>query len=122
MSIRGRYAADDFQSRQPLLYPVNLDRWEREVTTIMERRQFARISIHSEATIRHDKAVIMGVVENLSMKGAFVKTAETFPVNDPVTVTIYNYSTPNLLCDLQAKVVRVSETGMGLQFEKTLLD
>jgi PilZ domain-containing protein len=64
----------------------------------------------------------MGVVENLSMKGAFVNTAETFPVNDPVTVTIYNYSTPNLLCDLQAKVVRVSETGMGLQFVKTLLD
>jgi hypothetical protein len=89
----------------------------------MERRQFSRLLLHSDACVKKEKVVIMGVVENLSMKGAFVNTAEKFPVDDPVMVTIYNYSaTPNLLCDLQAKVVRVTATGMGLQFGKTLLD
>ena len=88
----------------------------------MERRRFARLLLHSEASIKKEEVVIMGVVENLSMKGAYVKSTEKIPVDDPVMVTIYTYSTPNLLCDLRAKVVRVSETGMGLQFEKTLLD
>lgn len=90
--------------------------------TLMERRKYARLALHSDANIKHDETVIMGVVENLSMKGVFVKTTGKIPLNDSVEVTIFTYSTPDQLCDLQATVVRVTETGIGLEFEKTILD
>lgn len=88
----------------------------------MERRKFARMALHSDANVKHGDTVIMGVVENLSIKGAAIKMTEKVPLNDPVEITIYTYATPNQLCDLQATVVRVSETGIGLEFEKTILD
>ena len=90
--------------------------------TLMERRKFARLALHSDASIRHGNTVIMGVVENLSMKGVLVKTTEKIPLKDPVEITIYTYSTPDQLCDLQATVVRVTGTSIGLEFEKTILD
>lgn len=88
----------------------------------MEKRKFARLALHSDAQIRHKNAIYMGVVENLSMKGVFVKTTEQIPIYDSVEITIYTYSTPNLLCDLKATVMRVSDSGIGLEFGKTLMD
>ena len=90
--------------------------------TLKEKRRFARLALHSDVNIKRDKTVIMGVVENLSLKGVFVKTNEKIPLDDSVEVTIYTYSTPDHLCDLRARVVRVTDTGIGLEFEKTILD
>lgn len=88
----------------------------------MEKRKFTRLALHSDANIKHKNAVIMGVVENLSIKGVYVKTTEKIPINNSVEITIFTYATPNLLCDVQATVIRVNESGMGLEFDKTLLD
>ncbi|HEY5512645.1 MAG TPA: PilZ domain-containing protein [Geomonas sp.] len=87
-----------------------------------EKRNFARLALHAKANIHQEDQVIEGEVENLSMKGVFVTTVRRLELNDAVAVTIYHTLTPQILCDLKAKVVRVTDTGMGLQFEKTLLD
>ena len=87
-----------------------------------EKRNFARLSLHAKANIVLGDQMIEGEVENLSMKGVFVKSTRRIDLNDTVAITIYHTLTPQVLCDLKAKVVRVTDNGMGLQFEKTLLD
>lgn len=87
-----------------------------------EKRNFARLALHAKANILQNDQTIEGEVENLSMKGVFVTAARRLELYDSVAVTIYHTLTPQVLCDLKAKVVRVTDKGMGLQFEKTLLD
>ena len=86
-----------------------------------EKRNFARLALHAKANIVMNDQIIEGEVENLSMKGVFVTAARLLKINDMVTVTIHHTITPQVLCDLKAKVVRLTDKGMGLQFEKTLL-
>lgn len=88
----------------------------------MEKRKFARLAMHSDTNIKFDSTIYSGTVRDLSMKGAFVTTDVRIPVNETVEVTIYTSSTPNMLCDLQARIVRSTEYGIGLEFEKTALD
>jgi PilZ domain-containing protein len=87
-----------------------------------EKRNFARLALHAKANIHMNDQTIEGEVENLSMKGVFVMAPRRLEIDDTVAVTIYHTLTPQVLCDLKAKVVRVTDRGMGLQFEKTLLD
>ncbi|GFO60788.1 hypothetical protein GMST_31130 [Geomonas silvestris] len=87
-----------------------------------EKRNFARLALHAKANIHVDDEMVEAEVENLSMKGVFVTSARKMEIEDKVSVTIYHTLTPQILCDLKAKVVRVTDRGMGLQFEKTLLD
>jgi len=87
-----------------------------------EKRNFARLALHAKANIHFDDELIEAEVENLSMKGVYVTSARRMDIDDKVAVTIYHTLTPQILCDLRAKVVRVTERGVGLQFEKTLLD
>jgi hypothetical protein len=82
-----------------------------------ERRNFARLELHAKAYMHWDDQYIVGELENVSMKGAFVTASSQIGINDVVAFTIDNTPT----CDLKAKVVRVTEKGMGLQFVKPLL-
>ena len=81
-----------------------------------ERRNFARLDIHAKTHLRRDNQYVEGVLDNLSIKGAFVTAASQIGINDVVAVSIDD----TFACDLIAKVVRVTDKGIGLQFEKTL--
>jgi len=83
-----------------------------------ERRNFARLELHAKAYMHWDDRYIVGELENVSIKGAFVTAPNPIGINNLVAFTIDNTST----CDRQAKVVRVTDKGIGLQFEKHLLD
>jgi hypothetical protein len=87
-----------------------------------EKRNFARLALHAKANIHQNDQIVEGEVENLSMKGVFVTATRRMELDDMVAITIYHTLTPQVLCDLKAKVVRITDKGMGLQFEKTLLD
>ncbi len=78
--------------------------------------------MHSDTNIKFNNTVFNGTVQNLSMKGAFVRTGSQIPVDTAIEITIYTSAAPNLLCDLHGKVVRSTEYGIGVEFEKTILD
>ena len=82
-----------------------------------ERRNFARLALHAKAYMYWNDHFIVGELEDVSIKGAFVTAASQLAINDVVAFTIDN--TPTY--DLKAKVVRVTDKGLGLQFVKTLL-
>jgi hypothetical protein len=83
-----------------------------------EKRSFARLALHARTYILWDGQHIVGELENVSINGAFVMAASPMRVNEVVAFTIED--TPTI--DRKAMVVRVTDKGMGLQFEKPLLD
>ena len=83
-----------------------------------ENREFTRLTMHAKAIMLFGDHSIEVKVENLSLKGAFVTADWQLGLDDIVALTIDN----TLACGISAKVVRVTDRGMGLEFEKTLLD
>jgi len=82
-----------------------------------EKRDFTRLPLHAKAILQLRNLSREGRLENLSLKSAFVAASGQAETNDAVALTICN--TP---INLKAKVVRVTDRGMGLRFERTLLD
>jgi len=83
-----------------------------------EKRDFTRLTLHAKANMLLEDQSIEGEVENLSLKGAFVTAGWQLRLDDIVTITIDE----TLACGIRAKVVRVTNKGMGPRFERTLLD
>jgi hypothetical protein len=84
----------------------------------MEKRNFARLDIHAKAFIHWGDKHMEVEVENISAKGAFVIAASQREINYEVAFTIDNTS----IYDRKSKVVRVTDKGIGLEFEKNFLD
>ncbi|WP_224983407.1 PilZ domain-containing protein [Geomonas agri] len=82
----------------------------------MEKRISARLTFRAKAYIHWNNHDIEGQVENVSVDGAFVTAASKVQINDVVSLTIND--TPTV--GINAKVVRLTNTGMGLRFEKAL--
>lgn len=89
----------------------------------MKKRGHERIDCQTKAMIRYQGASIHGEVENLSMKGLFVKTDQKIDVGEQVEISIYFYGAESdLSFSLQASVVRVTENGLGFNFQKIDVD
>jgi exosome complex RNA-binding protein Csl4 len=95
---------------------------EEEIVMDKEKRTYARRTLHARALLHKRGSIVVGEVVDLSMNGAYVTSAVQMEVGDMVTVTIFHTLTPQILRDLKAKVVRVTDLGMGLQFDKLLID
>ncbi|MBJ6725772.1 PilZ domain-containing protein [Geomesophilobacter sediminis] len=81
-----------------------------------EKRACPRVVFHAEARLAGADQFFDGSMEDLSRRGIFVATAQELAVNDVVRITVLN--TPIL--DLEAKVVRCTDRGIGLQFDGAL--
>lgn len=88
----------------------------------MAGRSFSRLPIQLEATITYNDTEIEGSLENISLKGVFVRTSQQIPQNGTVTITIYHQSKDRRICRMNARVIRVTPEGVALELEKTLLD
>jgi hypothetical protein len=89
----------------------------------MSTRQFSRVNFSVAATIKTAERQFHGNVENLSMRGMFLKTDERMPVGDMVVITIILTGTsPELSITFDGKVCRVADDGLGFTFEKIDLD
>jgi hypothetical protein len=82
-----------------------------------EKRKHTRLALHSKANIQLGDRSIEAESENLSLKGAFVTAVSPMELYDVVAFTF-----SHIPISAKAKVVRVTDKGIGLQFERTLLD
>jgi hypothetical protein len=82
-----------------------------------EKRKHTRLALHSKANIQLGDQSIEAESENLSLNGAFVVAVSPVELNDVVAFTFSDLS-----ITAKAKVVRVTDKGIGLEFEKTILD
>uniref|UniRef100_A0A831UC48 PilZ domain-containing protein n=1 Tax=Geobacter metallireducens TaxID=28232 RepID=A0A831UC48_GEOME len=89
----------------------------------MEKRKFERVDLRTEAVVRHRDVTFRGEVENLSLKGLFVRTDQKVPLHEKVNVAMFFHgSSSELSFSLEASVVRATDEGIGLNFRKIDID
>lgn len=89
----------------------------------MKNRRYERTDCQTEALIRYRGAAIKGEVENLSLKGLFVKTDQKIDVGEQVEISIFFHGADSdLSFSLQATVIRAAEHGIGFNFQKIDVD
>jgi hypothetical protein len=95
---------------------------QRRITAVDNRRH-DRIDCKTLALVKAGNITIRGEVENLSLKGLFVKTCSTIPMDESVDVTLYFLGDSSRLSfSLVGKVVRVTDEGIGLSFRRIDVD
>jgi hypothetical protein len=90
-----------------------------------EKRRFSRVDFKLKAYVYCRDLSIKGEVENLSLKGMFVRTGEKLQPGDLVEATVYLSGTANPLdisVSIKGTVVRTEDGGMVLQFKEMDLD
>ncbi|MDW7668995.1 MAG: PilZ domain-containing protein, partial [Bacillota bacterium] len=91
----------------------------------MDKRKYSRVVFETKALISFNNNIIEGKVENLSMKGAYIKTKT--PVNlltgDEVNLKLnLTGTTSKLDLNLKSTIKRVDSDGFGIEFTSIDLD
>ena len=88
-----------------------------------ENRCYTRFALNAPATIWRENLTIAGQVVNISLGGAFLRVDPALVLHESVTVSIHDNAKPaGLLNDLPATVIRSSDAGCAVRFERMLLD
>lgn len=84
------------------------------------KRQFTRVPFVINATLEFQGEEISGEVENLSLKGLFVKTATSIPVAEEISLCLTLMgTTPKLSFWLKGRVSRCTPVGLGFEIVET---
>ena len=87
----------------------------------MSGREFTRVNFLARASIQYDNTVVTGHTENLCLRGLFIETINDVPLNTPVNVSV-DYRSSHSSFNFNAKVVRKTANGVGLQISKLNAD
>ena len=89
----------------------------------MEKRHFARIPFQTKAIVRSKDATVIGIVENLSLDGIYLKTPEKLRLNRIVKIELlFTGTSSQLSILLDGKIMRHENTGMAIQFKDIDMD
>ena len=89
----------------------------------MEKRNFDRIPFPTKAIVRSKDTTVIGIVENLSMDGIFLKTPEKLNLNRIVKIELlFTGTSSQLSILLDGKIMRHENIGMAIQFKNVDLD
>jgi hypothetical protein len=89
----------------------------------MEKRSFARIPFQTKAIVRSKDATVIGIVENLSLAGIFLKTPEKLRINRIVKIELlFTGTSSQLSILLNGKIMRHENTVMAIQFKNVDMD
>ncbi|HDL90551.1 MAG TPA: PilZ domain-containing protein [Thermodesulforhabdus norvegica] len=85
-----------------------------------ERRRFSRVQYRVLGVINVKGCVpIKGEIDNLSLKGAFVRAKPTISIDTPVELEILaSSSSSELKLKVDGRVVRTEEYGVAIEFTK----
>lgn len=85
---------------------------------MIEKRNFSRVDFKKEVEINANGEKFLGNIDNLSLKGAFIKTLHKLKIEDRVEVTIHLAGDEDFDVYLQGIVIRSTNDGIGILFEK----
>jgi len=89
----------------------------------MEKRTFVRIPFPTKAIVRVKDATVIGIVENLSLDGIFLKTPERLGLNRIVKIELlFTGTSSQLSILLDGKIMRHENLGMAIQFKDVDMD
>jgi hypothetical protein len=89
----------------------------------VENRCYTRYTLNAPATIWRNSASLGGYIVNVSLGGAFIRMYPALPMHEAVTVSMHDPAKQaGLLNDLPATVIRTTETGCAVRFDRMLLE
>ena len=89
----------------------------------MEKRNFDRIPFQTKAIVRSKDTTVIGIVENLSLDGIFLKTPEKLTLNRIVKIELlFTGTSSQLSILLDGKIMRHENVGMAIQFKNVDMD
>jgi len=89
----------------------------------MEKRNFDRIPFQTKAIVRSKDATVIGIVENLSLDGIFLKTPEKLHLDKIVKIEVlFTGTSSQLSILLDGKIMRHETIGMAIQFKNIDMD
>jgi hypothetical protein len=89
----------------------------------MEKRSFARIPFKTKAIVRHKDSTVIGIVENLSLAGIFLKTPEKLALKRVVKIELlFTGTSSEISILLDGKISRHENIGMGIEFKDMDID
>jgi hypothetical protein len=94
---------------------------ERGVNMI-EKRKFSRVDFKKEVEIFVNDVKCLGEIENLSLKGAFLKTPYSLQIDDQIEIIIHLTANNDYDVNLKGKVIRLTDDGAGIIFDRIDLD
>jgi hypothetical protein len=96
--------------------------WQRKDKDVTKRK-FDRFSFKADALVTYKDRIFKGEVADLSLKGLFVHTSEMVELDEMVKVSIhFRGADEKFSFTIPAKVVRRSEEGIGLSFQRIDID
>lgn len=84
---------------------------------MIEKRKFSRVNFKKEVEIFVNGSKYLGEIENLSLKGAYLKTTHPLKVDDPVEIIIHLTVNTDFDVNLKGKVIRLTKDGAGIVFD-----
>lgn len=85
----------------------------------MERRKHERTLFKADATVVCEGRTITGAVEDISVRGLYLKTSQHLPLGTTVNINIFLTGTSgNLSFTIPAKVVREGNDGIGFSYDR----
>ena len=89
----------------------------------MEKRVEKRINFHVKGSIEHNGSSCSGDIENLSMKGMFIKACSEIPEGTDVLAIIHlSGASSDLTVRIDGKVARNEPRGIAVTFNRIDLD
>lgn len=82
----------------------------------MRDRVFTRVGLSEWATVSYKNQIFSGLVENISLRGLFIRMKQELPMNIPVEVTVH--CSVNKSIFLSATTVRQGKNGFGMKINR----
>lgn len=89
---------------------------------MIEKRKFSRVEFKKEVELLINGVKYSGEIENLSLKGAFLKTSYQLQLEDNIEMVIHLTVGTEFDINLKGKVARLTADGAGITFDRTDLD
>ncbi len=85
----------------------------------MEKRNCTRVKLKADVLVAGNGSSFSGELDDICLKGMYVKTSMVIPLSEPVhvTVTAYPYT-----IGMDARVIRYGEDGVGLEIYKMTVE
>jgi len=89
---------------------------------MIEKRRFSRVDFKKEVEIFVNGLKHLGEIENLSLKGAYLKSSHPLQINDRIEIVIRLAVNTDCDVNLKGKVIRLTGDGAGIIFDQIDLD
>lgn len=89
---------------------------------MIEKRKFSRVDFKKEVEIFVNGVKYLGEIENLSLKGAYLKTSHPLQINDLIEIVIHLTVNTDFDVNLKGKVIRLTSDGAGIIFDRIDID